>query len=197
MCMWVHNYIECAVTVLIRTQSNKKSDKHLRETGGVGQDHVHIILGWWLLMQIYGLLLGTVLSYWKQIFHSFWFKATELLHAFIVSWAKLSAFVFYLVFLVADSTRVGQISWRRSAWPVNLLPSSIGHWCLSGYSRDFGDQLVRFCSSALLVRILYVWLLESLLPYAYKHYYYNSDFIILVAMKNQLRLVLCIHNIHA
>ena len=44
----------------------------------------------------------------------------------------------------------------ESAWPVNLLPSNVAHRCLSGYSRDFGDQLVRFCSSALLVRIPYV-----------------------------------------
>ena len=27
-----------------------------------------------------GLLFGSVLLYLKQIFHSFWFKATELLH---------------------------------------------------------------------------------------------------------------------
>ena len=49
-------------------------------SGGVEQDHVRIILRRWLSMQIYGLLFSTVLSYQKQIFHSFWFKATELLH---------------------------------------------------------------------------------------------------------------------
>ena len=35
----------------------------------------------------------------------------------------------------------------ESTWPVNLQPSNV---CLSGYSRDFENQLVRFCSSALL-----------------------------------------------
>ena len=60
------------------------------------------------------------------------------------------------IFLVTDSTRVGQIRRRRKRMAVNLQPTNVGHRCLSGYFKDFGDQLVKFCSSALLVRILYV-----------------------------------------